>query len=108
MKLENWSIGIDPKSMYDNRPGYKRWYLRGVIFGHPEIDDGVKVSTSNIQHVDGRQVTTNSGSIYVLGEPIKEYDEWCRVIGKYVPTPEEPIKLISHEDSQTKRRLVHH
>jgi hypothetical protein len=93
IRLENWSVGaMPPKNAYE-APELHRWHLHGRTFGHPRYEDGVFVATSAIEKIDGSTITTESGSVYILGEPAKEYVQWCVDKGCHVPTREEPIKV---------------
>jgi hypothetical protein len=92
MQIENWSITGNP-DVYD-APECRRVRLKGNVFGHPLHSEGKFVCTSDIRQVRGSEVTTNSGSVYILGTPCKEYVDFCRAEGCHIPTPEEPIKMI--------------
>ncbi len=101
MQLENWSISNIPQGPY-NAPETFLHTLSGEVFGHPGFEDGERVSTSAIKRVStlsvgGTEIQTESGSVYILGEPAEAYVEWCREQGCHIPTPEEPIKMIGDE-----------
>ena len=83
-QLEDWSVvpSLDP-----NPYCAPRRTLRGRRNGETEF-----VNTSEIVHVDGKQVTTMSGSVYILGTPDPAYVAWCRDNACYIPTDEVPIK----------------
>lgn len=68
-QLENWSIIADEWSA----PELGKMYLFGT-----RTEDSKPVRTSRIVSVNGKEITTNSGSIYVLGVPDKEYLEWLK------------------------------
>ena len=90
MRIENWSItGNGPYIA----PEQRHQQIAGEVFGHPKIEDGKFIRTSDIEKIDGSKVTTYSGSVYTLGEPKEEYVTWCQEPGCHVPTSEEPIKL---------------
>jgi hypothetical protein len=90
MKLECWSVkGIGDRY---TPPELHVQILTGKIYGHPDFEDGHKISTSAIAGIQGRVVTTKSGSEYELGSPDPHFIEWCRENGHYVPTEEEPLK----------------
>jgi hypothetical protein len=45
---------------------------------HPTLGESESVMTSRIVKVEGRLVTTQSGSVYKLtGRASKDYREWC-------------------------------
>jgi hypothetical protein len=67
--------------------------LRGRVYNHSHIPDGIYVRTTPIKNIEGNKITTQNGSIYELGEPDEKYIQWCRDNNLYVPTAEEPIKL---------------
>ena len=92
-RLESWST--------DNGGPYiapeNQWLcLRGNVYNHPEYNDGRHIHTSAIKSVDGNKITTETGSVYILGEPEKEFVEYCKTRGGHVPTKEVPIKEISN------------
>jgi len=95
--LKNWYIGSSPKSMYE-APELERRYLIGTVFGHPQIDDGETVCTSTIAKIEGNQVTTCSGTVYVLFEPSEKYVQHCLEEGWHIPSPRcpfpsDPVKI---------------
>jgi hypothetical protein len=91
MRIENWSV-TSSQGLYDP-PECSRVQLKGNVFDHPLHSDGKFVRTSDICQVNGSKVLTNSGSVYILGEPSEEYVDFCREVGCHIPTPEEPIKV---------------
>lgn len=42
--------------------------LHGKVYGHPLIEDGHRVHTSIIKKIEGDIVTTQTGTLYRLGE----------------------------------------
>lgn len=70
MKLENWSVITRGE----------RTSLLGNVFGHsnPRHEDGKSVVTSRVVSVDGRKITTRSGSVYTLGKISPEYREYIK------------------------------
>lgn len=76
IRLENWCVTsrtIDPYKA----PEQGAKCLGGNAYGHPRFEDGHPVTTSPIIKVDPdtRQVTTKSGSVYVLGSIDPRYLE---------------------------------
>ncbi len=41
--------------------------IQGEVTGHPRHPDGKRVTTSTIDKIEGRTVTTYSGTVYTLG-----------------------------------------
>lgn len=83
--LENWSVIGD----YYQAPEIAKIRLSGM-----RLEDGKEVLTSSIQNVDGRKITTRN-SIYILGEPDKDYLKWMQERGiKY--DSKNPIKVIEN------------
>jgi hypothetical protein len=79
--LESWSVYADPYM-----PPEAGIRLHGMRTGDPK-----PVLTSYVDRVEGRRVTTQSGSVYVLGEPKPEYLQWMTEHG-HAYDPEHPIK----------------
>ncbi len=88
-RLENWCTRV---SNPYQAPELQSLCLHGEVYNHPSYNEGEPIGTSNIVKVDGNRITTKSGSVYVLGEPAKEFVEYCKEIGCHVPTKETPIK----------------
>ena len=82
--LKNWSLIVrgDPYMA----PELSCQQLRGV-----RDDDPREITTSRIVAVDGRRITTYSGSVYVLEDINEDYLSWMMENG-YVYDPENPIK----------------
>lgn len=89
--IDNWHV--TPVSPYD-APELRRNAICGIVTGHHAHADGSDVVTSRIVAVDGRFVTTASGTRYVLGDVSLEYREWLR---RNVPDwdPANPIKDVT-------------
>jgi hypothetical protein len=66
--LERWSVHTN--NPFD-APECVRIRLRGV-----RTEDDRAVITSYVASVSGREVTTQSGTVYVLGTPSLEYVTW--------------------------------
>ncbi len=67
--------------------------LVGTVKGHPRKPDGHRVRTSSVQTAEGRVVTTQSGTVYLLKEPHPDYRTW---LAEHRPDwdPENPIKML--------------
>lgn len=92
-KLENWSV--QTTNPYLPLEASKA-YLAGDVYGHPKYPDGHRILTSRPIKVDGRVITTYSGSVYELGEPDPKYLEWMNKNGR-VYNPEQPIKILTED-----------
>ena len=95
-RLENWDVGTDERLVIDNPympPEMFPLSAEGNVYGSDEYEDGEKIVTSMIIKMEDSHIYTKTGSIYKLGEPDKEYVEWCKEKGCHVPTKEEPIKV---------------
>jgi hypothetical protein len=92
-KIKNWEMGgkYDPAF---TAPEAQEYLIRGEIYNHPDFEDGESVRTASIKSVDGKIITTNSGSEYELENPSEEYVMWCQGAGCHIPTEDEPIKLL--------------
>jgi len=91
VRIENWSVCHSKGGLYDP-PEMWQPCLSGNVYGHPRKPDGHSVSTSPIVDVNGRLITTATGTIYLLGQVDPLYVEHCEKHGLTVPTEEVPIK----------------
>lgn len=96
VRIEDWSITGETRNCY--YPCSPIRYLQGYVFGHPHRKDGTHVTTSRIDTVEGRRVTTRN-TTYILGEPDQEFVKWCKEKGCHIPTEDEPIKTIEKKDT---------
>lgn len=55
--------------------------LFGRVFGHKKIEDGHRAHTSIVEKIDGRLITTKTGTIYELCDVYSDYDLWMRENG---------------------------
>ena len=102
-QLKNWAIvsDCDPYTP----PECQKSRLNGEVYGREprESDgytfpDGKRITTSSIKEVNGRVITTRSGTVYELvGDPDPDYLEFLKEIGR-VYDPVNPIKVISYND----------
>jgi len=90
-QLENWVVVYANEDPY-GAPEQAGIALKGRVKGHPRKRDGQLVRTSPITTVEGRVVTTQSGTQYRLGEPLPEYRQWLQ---EHRPEwdPENPVSL---------------
>ena len=52
--------------------------LSGEVYGHPNFEDGTRVTTSRIVNTSKRIVKTSSGSTYKLGFISQDYKSWLK------------------------------
>ena len=74
-RLENWSVGSQNLTPY-TAPELSQPRLMGEVYGHPNFDNGERITTSPIEKINGWVITTLSGSVYELGGVSREYEEW--------------------------------
>lgn len=88
VNLDQWAIYAD----MTQAPEVRRIALGGVVTGHPTKPDGTHVQTSPIVRSRGRLCTTQTGTVYRLGEPCPSYREWLDI---YRPDwdPEHPVRI---------------
>lgn len=96
--LDKWAVIKDPYEAPEIP-----FRLSGVPTGHPRKPDGKRIKTSRVSKIIGREVTTESGTIYYLMEPSERYREW---LTDNVPDwdPERPIKTSDNYDDATRQR----
>ena len=92
VQLEDWST-IVPNDDGCTAPELLKTHLAGVVKNHPRVKDGNKVITAAISKVNGRLITTASGTIYALGKPSKEYLQWLADQKIVPPTEDCPIRV---------------
>ena len=77
MRLVNWSVRADPYKA----PEQCGSWLTGEVFGRDGVEDGTRISTSELASAAGRVVTTRSGSLYRLGRVCPKYRAFLRERG---------------------------
>ena len=92
-RLHNWSIvNVDPSGY--SAPEQCTRVLRGKVSGHHRYREMKTILTSAICKVNGRTITTLTGSVYELvGDPEPGYVEYLESIGRTYDT-ENPIREI--------------
>lgn len=92
IRLENWSVCFGSADPWRPPEGCAST-LQGNVYGHPLHDDGKFVVTSVPVTIDKekRQIKTYSGSVYVLGEPDKEWIAWLEEQGH--PRADDPFPV---------------
>ena len=83
--LTNWSVQYRPSDPF-KAPEQCAQCLAGL-----RVEDNKHVLTSAIEDVDGRRITTWSGSVYILEDVSVEYLAFLKQIG-HEYDPENPIK----------------
>ncbi len=93
--LKDWWVKVREEDFYLAPECVTRRHLCGKVFGHPRYEDGKIVATSDIQKVAGKQITTRSGSVYLIdGPPNDDYITWMAKNDiDYKYDPENPIKV---------------
>jgi hypothetical protein len=72
--LNQWSVSFEGDPNY-SAPEVRLIHLRG------RTDDGRNVKTSYVVAVEGRRITTRSGSVYTLGIIDPDYLKWLKANG---------------------------
>lgn len=80
LTIENWSVVTEP-----HHPPEFGFSIIGIF------PDGKRRVTSKVQSSAGNVIHTLR-SEYKLGEPNKDYVEWCKANGFHIPTKERPFK----------------
>ena len=104
MKLHNWYVRTAPGTDFYTPPELLTICLAGVIDDDPPegFTVGQQVCTAGIDRerslrlrADGREncIATMDGLTWELGEPEREFVEWCRANKRHIPTPREPIQF---------------
>jgi hypothetical protein len=95
-QLKNWAVVQSPNMDPYMPPEAYGIYLSGEIYGRGgRFTDGKRVTTSRVVSVDGRLITTQSGSVYELvGDPEPGYLSYLKETGKEY-NKENPIKVIN-------------
>lgn len=83
-KLHRWSVVFDTDPY--KAPEARCSYLQGY-----RDQETQQIITSGIAKVNGREITTNSGSIYILEDICSDYLDWLDQNG-YAIDPTNPIK----------------
>ena len=51
----------------------------GTVYNHSRLPDGETIITSAVVTAVGKEITTHSGTVYVLdGPPLAEYAKWMQ------------------------------
>lgn len=93
IRIDNWCTRPCPSDNRYDAPERRGIMLSGTVTGHPRKPDGSVVDTSRIEKVDGRIVTTKSGSVYRLGRPDRKWLAWLTKSGRPY-NAKQPIRVI--------------
>jgi len=86
MRLENWFVKYKHGFTEDRNIG-------GEVYDHPALPDGKLIVISTARYIEGKKITTINESVYILGEPKKEYIQFL-ADNKIPYDPENPIKMV--------------
>jgi hypothetical protein len=84
-RIEQWSTELCPHKPYLAPELHDHVHVAGIIDGKEKI-------TTRVVAVDGRKITTKTGSVYLLGKAKPEFSAWCAMRGTPID-PAQPIKL---------------
>ena len=87
--LQDWEVRMRSTDPYCP-PECNYNCLSGFPHGHPTKDQQRKVITSGLAKVEGRMVTTKSGTVYQLGRINPKYRAWLKEKG-IAYNPAQPI-----------------
>ncbi len=75
IRIENWVFFAPNASPY-TAPECLKMSLNGEVFRHPKHKDGETLTTSTVRGLGDipNSVRTNSGTVYILGEPRCDYE----------------------------------
>lgn len=87
--FEDWDLG-DIRAMGANANSVAKMLGYKAIHG---LVNGEAMESSPVAGFDGKHVILVNGLKLKLGEPKKDYVEWCKKMGLEVPTKEKPFKI---------------
>ena len=77
-KLENWFVISCSDNPFQDSKILPRW-LVGDIYGDPRFEDGMNVTTSDLQILDVKaRIAKTRNTEYQLGEPSEDYKQYCK------------------------------
>ena len=98
--LENWSVVdspcdpyIPPECKTKRLMGHCPERAREVYYKTPREIQKDEITTSPIAKIEGKRITTKSGTVYVLGQVNPDYVSFLKTLGKELDQ-ENPIKWI--------------
>lgn len=87
--FEDWDLG-DVRAMGANANSVAKMLGYKAIHG---LVNGEAMESSPVAGFDGEYVLLVNGLKLKLGEPKKDYVQWCKKIGAHIPTKENPFKI---------------
>jgi hypothetical protein len=92
VQMTQWAVVYATEDPFQ-APEQASLALKGIVTGHPRKPDGSVIRTSGIAKAQGRVITTESGTVYRLGEPSEAYRAW---LAEHRPNwdPENPIAML--------------
>lgn len=72
--LENWAVVYPANISPYTPPELITAHLAGIAMNHPRFEENKDITTSAIVGKRQNSVVTKSGSVYVLGDPAKDYE----------------------------------
>lgn len=94
VRLVDWSVKDNRAASPYMAPEQTTKHLVGRAFGHPTaVNDGGILTSSPIKAVNGRLVTTKSGTVYRLGRIDPKYRAWLRNEG-IAYDPHNPVRIV--------------
>lgn len=93
MILQNWAVRMSGDGYTAPELSYR--CLSGQVYDCPKHEDGAWIVSSRIVKIEGKTITTSTGSVYELGEVHPEYAAWVKEhTGKEIDQ-DTPIKFVS-------------
>lgn len=89
--FEDWDLG-DVRAMGANANMVAKMFGYKAIHG---LVNGEAMESSPVAGFDGEFVILLNGKKIKLGEPKKNYVEFCKKIGAHIPTKENPFKIFT-------------
>lgn len=89
IRIENWIIeAVKPERRHKTTgframaAGIDKAVLKGIIYNHPDYDDGEEVEIYDIVNYDYNLRVARTGSYEIkLGQPTKDYVKWLHQNG---------------------------
>jgi hypothetical protein len=83
IRITGWYLRQPKGTSFYQAPETTGLCVAGAVFGHPKKPDGMRVTTSPIVRVEGRNFWTRTGSAYVIeGDPEPKYLAFLKSIGR--------------------------
>ena len=72
--LEQWTYQRRPIEAMYCAPEQIHFILTGDVYDHPKFEDGRYIETSTVVEIRTGTITTESGSVYTLGDVDPDYE----------------------------------